>query len=786
MFRTRSIALKLILSIVSATTVIFACIFWYNYRVSRELIERHAEENAGNIALAAAGRVQTVLGRVETLGRTTARFVETGNLDHDALERLLRDMVGGNGEAYGMGVSFAPFALDPGRRLNAPYVYRKGGAHEGLATLSLDEAYDYTQQEWYTAAEAARAPVWSEPYFDKGAGNALMTTYSVPIYRGDGPAQRLFAIVTVDVALDWLERIVSPLRVFQNGYGFLLSHRGTFLTHPLPALVMKQTIFDVATARGDQNLMGIGRRMVAGERGFVLHRSVLTGKDGFVFFMPLEPTRWSIGIVCPEDELFADVYRLNKVMFTLGFAGFAILLGVIVLIAGSITRPLRTLAEAASNIGLGQLDRGVPVITSRDEVGDLAGVLTQMVASLRQYVKNLTETTAAKERIESELKIAHDIQLGSLPTSFPTRPELELHAVLTPAREVGGDLYDFFWSGERTLCFAVGDVSDKGVAAALFMATTKTLHKIVALANDDPSEVMAETNRTLAAENRADMFVTLFSARLDVETGEVRYCNAGHNPPLRLAPDGQVSALGAATGPAAGIFEDARYGEERLLLAPGEALVLFTDGVTEARDPAGAMYGDDRLEALVGRGVGLSAQALTTAIEHDVVSFAAGAAPADDVTILVLRYLGGKSAARTETLSLDARIESLPQLEPFCARCAERLGLSPSVGADLRLALDELVTNTICYGYEDQAPHQIEIAVARLADELRITLEDDGRPFDPLGVAAPDTTQPLEERATGGLGLHLVKKVMDDVAYERRGTRNVIRLRKRLGGTGPA
>jgi sigma-B regulation protein RsbU (phosphoserine phosphatase) len=304
----------------------------------------------------------------------------------------------------------------------------------------------------------------------------------------------------------------------------------------------------------------------------------------------------------------------------------------------------------------------------------------------------------------------------------------------------------------------------------------------VGLAGLDRAEVVAHVNRQLVEENSADMFVTLFSASIDIENGQVRYCNAGHDSPLVIRRDGSVEILGPPTGPAVGVFHDAAFREDRTVLGEGEVLVLFTDGVTEARNPDGEMFGDERLCDIVGRCASLPVEEMTKAIADELAGFGAGAPLADDVTIMVLRYRGSQREnalsddRNREALTLERGREPLSQLEGFVSRCAARFGLSTELEGDLRLALEELATNTLSHG----GGHRIDLAVELVGSDLSIEIEDDAAPFDPLSSNEVDTTSPLEARSVGGLGLHLVRRVMDEVFYERRGALNVVRLRKRV------
>lgn len=281
---------------------------------------------------------------------------------------------------------------------------------------------------------------------------------------------------------------------------------------------------------------------------------------------------------------------------------------------------------------------------SRDEMGQLAGAFVDMEHTLHRYLEDLQATTAAKERIESELGIAHDIQMSLVPRTFPPFPErreFELHASLVPAREVGGDFYDFFFVDDRRLCIAIGDVSDKGVPASLFMALTRTLLRAIGREPGmGPAEIMSRLNEEIAAENEKCMFVTAFCAFLHIETGAFEYCNAGHNPPFVVRPAGPEElpgTRGVALGVAAGI----PYTSAAIRLGPGDAVFLYTDGITEAMDPERTQFGAVRLAAILAENPGRGCRELIGCVAEGVGTFRRDAGQSDDMTMLALRYRGG-------------------------------------------------------------------------------------------------------------------------------------------------
>ncbi|MCK9463560.1 MAG: PP2C family protein-serine/threonine phosphatase [Proteobacteria bacterium] len=312
-----------------------------------------------------------------------------------------------------------------------------------------------------------------------------------------------------------------------------------------------------------------------------------------------------------------------------------------------VVRPLRRLADSTALIAEGNLDAEIPQSPSHDEIGALSRSFENMRVSLKEHIANLAQTTAAKERIEGELKIARTIQMSLLPKRLPadlTRSELALEGYLEPAKEVGGDLYDYFFTDKDHLFFTVGDVSDKGVPAALFMAVTKTLIKSMASFGTSPSEVLARVNRELCQENSETMFVTVFCGVLDLRTGELRYSNGGHNPPLLIRTNGATDWLPVPEGLVLGIDPDTKYETRAVRLAAGETLLVYSDGVTESMNPDRKLYSDAHLKEIAGTCEGREPAATVEIVVHSVADFVSGATQSDDITILAVRYNGKGSA----------------------------------------------------------------------------------------------------------------------------------------------
>jgi sigma-B regulation protein RsbU (phosphoserine phosphatase) len=636
-----TLAFKLACLVLASTGLIFLLAFGYSYQVARSLMFKGAEESSRHLARWTVHQIGGLLAQVEPLPQWAARRLAHERPDRDGLAAMLQDMLRVSPSVYGAGVAFEPNAFAAGTRAFAPFFFRREGK-VGYTDLGLG-TYDYASQDWYQIPRETGRPSWSDPYYDEGGGEALMCSYSVPVFRETDGQDRLVGIVSADVELAHLVRAVSSLKLYRTGYAFLISPNGQFISHPDTNVVFKESIFSLADELGDAELRAIGRKMVRGQEGFAKSRSLGAGQVTWLYYAPVLASGWAVGIAFPEAEVLADLRGMNRVVGWIGVLGFSLLLVVVVVLSTSVTRPIRALARQTHEIARGNLELPVPTVASHDELGDLSHSFEDMRVALKEYVVNLAATTAAKERIESELKIAQTIQRSFLPKRFPpfpNRTEFDIFAELQPAKEVGGDLYDFFLLDGEHLFVSVGDVSGKGVPAALFMAVTKTLVKGVAEQHLTPAQVLRKVNRELYQDNEQMMFVTILCGVLDLGTGAFLYTNAGHLPPLLLSPGAGPRWVDLPPGVLLGITEDPNYQDRRLTLAPGDTLLLYTDGVTEATNLAKQLYGEDRLLALAQQAGPASPQNLVTALVSSVSGFAGTGALSDDVTVLALRYRG--------------------------------------------------------------------------------------------------------------------------------------------------
>lgn len=636
----RSLAAKLTILVMVGSSLILALILTYSYFSSRGIILDEATESARNLALSTARNMQGELRAIEENTDKLATFLTYVHLDDKLLREMIRRNVEDEPEIFGSTAAFEPFGFDPKIEWYAPYYFREGKTVQ-YANLATD-SYNYITKEWYTVPKELKRPVWSAPYFDEGGGNVIMTTYSAPFYKQPvGVKDRDVAgIVTADLSVDWLTEHLSSVKVGETGYCFLISDAGVFLAHPDKNLIMRESIFSLAERPGLARLREVGRAMLKDQSGFMDLGIGVRGRESFLGFARLPSNGWSLGVVFPKHELFADVTRLHEKTALIAVAGVALLLVMSFLVARSIAAPLKRMAQVTGRVAAGELDLEVPDTDRKDEVGSLAKAFSRMNVDLKKYIKELTETVAEKQKIESELSIAAEIQQNLLPKGFASlsRPGWpEMYAVMEPARHVGGDFYDFFPVGDSSIYFAIGDVCGKGIPAALLMARTKSLLESSVGDNVPPNALLERVNDILAENNDQYVFVTLFLGILDVATGRLRYGNAGHEQPLLLRGDRGVTFLQGDNGPALGLFPHEEYPVGEIVLDPGDMLFTFTDGVTEALDADGALFTKERLFRDVNSVQGCSARELVDEVFEAVRAFSDGTVQADDITMLAIK-----------------------------------------------------------------------------------------------------------------------------------------------------
>ena len=409
-----SIALKITLLVLGGTSIVLSLVLAYSYYTSKKIILGEAERNAHNLALSVARRIEQEFRVVEKVPQGVVCFLESTKWDKQSLLQVLQRNLIDSPEVYGSAIAFEPYSFSESVETYAPY-YFKG--KNGLEYLELKPpSYNYFQFDWYHVSRELRAPVWSEPYFDEGAGNILMATYSVPFYRlgANGERGRLEGIVTADVSLDWLTKLLRSISPGRTGYCFLVSGDGAFISHPDPNVIMRESLFSLAEESGKPRLRQIARTMLRKESGFVDLRDNLTAEDSFLAYARIPATGWSLGVVFLKSEIFAEVNKLLRITTVLSAVGIILLLTVSMLTARSIARPLRRMAGAAGRVAAGDLDVDLSDIKSRDEVGLLAQAFTRMTQGLkeRDFIRNTFGRYLTREVVNRLLESKDGLRLG--------------------------------------------------------------------------------------------------------------------------------------------------------------------------------------------------------------------------------------------------------------------------------------------------------------------------------------------------------------------------------------
>ena len=558
-----------------------------------------------------------------------------------------------NRHVYGCGIGFVPDFYPTVGRWYEPYALNDGNK----VTLKIigSETHDYFQAEWYTKGLASPEGVWSNPYLDDEGGETVLCTFSRPVVME--PEKEIAGVFGADLSISGLADLIqesirkeneeSIFNVFpsQNDpeeriYCFIIGPNGDYIAHPDEGRILKANFYDFATGKDADRYRKLGDAMRAGESG---NLSVLVdGIKSDVYYAPLLHSGWSMGIVVPTERLLTPAIAYGAIII------FLILLGVFLVFLTcrqsikKASTPLIQLAESAQEIATGKFDTSLPTIKHKDEIRLLRDSFDYMQSSLARYVDELKETTAQKASIERELSVARSIQMSMLPITwppFPDRNDLDLFGTVTPAKAVGGDLFDFRLRNEK-LYFCIGDVSGKGIPAAMVMTVISSMFQTLSDSEDSPLQIMTAINASASARNENLMFVTLFIGSLDLSTGVLHYTNAGHNAPVVIT-DGKPSLLPVDANIPVGIIPDWTYYQQETTLSPGTVLFLYTDGLTEATRSDGELFREERvLTQLASLGGNRSAERLVANMTDAVNRFIGEAEQSDDLTMLVLKWLG--------------------------------------------------------------------------------------------------------------------------------------------------
>ncbi len=624
---SKSFSARLSLNILLIVSVLFIATIAITAISSHYIIADEAKKSASNILNATISDIEKTLQSVEDITRDASWLINERKEDVEYLYHITTNVVRENPHIIGSAIAFAPYFHDPEQYYFSPYSFIDG---KHISTTQLgNEDYDYFNMEWFKAPAETGTPHWSEPYYDDGGGEQLMSTFSYPLKDSTG---NVFAVITADISLKWLSDEVDDIHPYKHSYITLASCEGRYLNGWDKYDLSKETILTSARNVKDPNATQLCIDMMEGKSGTTIFTN--NGLVSFAIYGPLE-NGWSAAIICQYRDVLARSTQMHLVLIMVGLVGLLLMFIICYRTIRHLTLPLTELSVSAMNMAKGNFHATLPEIKSQDEMSRLRDSFAYMQKSISRYISELKSTTAANERMEGELNIARNIQMGMLQKDFPDN----IGAILIPAKEVGGDLYDFF-EKDGMLYFTVGDVSGKGVPAALFMAITRATFRFMAKMGLPLDDVVSRINNSIAYGNDNCMFVTMFVGCIDLKTGTFKYCNAGHNP-IIIAPDnGPAYYLRAKTNMAVGLFEGFKYQLEESKIEPGTRLLLYTDGVTEAENIGKDLYGEDKLLDIVNKLKGKNADAKTAvcSVLESVKDFTQGNQQNDDITILGIKF----------------------------------------------------------------------------------------------------------------------------------------------------
>ena len=638
----RKLSIRVSLWVVFFAAVIFIAALGFLFYQAREAVRQEAVSRATQILDKTSLRVDSILNRVEVASDMTKWLIQRHPDKADSMFVYSRGMLVNNPDFYNCSIAFEPYYFKEKGLYFSAYTKHVGDSIRTIQGGSVN--YQYFFVDWFLMPKLLEKPCWTEPYMDLDVAtntSEMVTSYCQAIKDRQG---QVIGVINTSLSITWLSQTISAVKPYPNSYSIMIGRGGTYFVHPDTTKITRQTIFTQTIETPDTALTALGYAMTKGEEG--MKRMNIDGKDSYVFYKPLGKTGCSMAIVCPEGDIFSGFDRLRRTIMTIVTIGLLLMLFLFIRIITRELSPLRRLAHEAETIASGQFDAVLPDFQRTDEIGQLSHSFGNMQQSLVKYIDELKVTTAQKASIESDLRIANSIQMGMLPENFPTkadRDDVQLFASLTPAKEVGGDLFDFYFRDEK-LYFCVGDVSGKGVPASLFMAVTRSAFRTVSAHESKPDRIVTVMNKTIADMNKLDMFVTLFVGVLDLPTGCLHYCNAGHDAPMLVGAG--VGELPCDNNIPVGFMPDWEYSLQEAQIFTGTTIFLFTDGLTEATDVNHQLFQMERVNDVAVKALANGQhepRQLISLMTEAVHQFVGDAEQSDDLTMMAIQYFKQQS-----------------------------------------------------------------------------------------------------------------------------------------------
>lgn len=724
--------------------------------------------------------IDTELEAVEIAGENLVAFLDKQHrMSPETAYSICSDFLDTNVNIQGIAICFEP-DLYPGYAKGfAPYVIQdfKSGKQ---TRMNLADRYVYYKRYWYAEAKRRRGPVWTDPFVE--ANGSIVCSYCIPFYTQEN---KFLGVVAFDFNMEEFTEEVQSIKPYLNSHICILDRNFHFVVHPNPSLIMTQSVKGML----DKSMLETDRPILpdfkAHKRGSCTLSSKLKG-DGnnrkILYYAPIKRMGWTVVLSCDKSEITKGISEIRIMQFSM-YTAFVIILCIFMfLLIWQFLRPILRFARTAQSIAQGDFNVKLPKVQSRDEIYYLGRALHRMQSHLAKYIDELKDINQEKGRIESELNIASQIQMSMIPKIYPPYPDrddIDIYGMLKPAKAVGGDLYDFYLRDEK-LFFCIGDVSGKGVPASLVMAVTRSLLRMVSAQESNPDRIVTSINGSMSDMNDSNMFVTLFAGVLDLPTGRLRYCNAGHNAPVLIDSNtGKVTMLDVKPNVPIAVVPDIKFEGQETVITPGTAIFLYTDGLTEAENADKQLFGEERMTEQLEKSTQQNSKGIIQQMLEAVHSHVKDAEQSDDLTMVAIKYMRQQQENKYYSkLTLHNDIAETPKINEFMEALAEEATLDPALTCSLNLAIEEAVVNVMNYAYPKDHIGQIKLEAFVNDVRMKFVITDSGEPFDPTTKAEPDTNAALDDRPIGGLGIFLVRQIMDTVNYERIDGNNILTLRK--------
>ena len=672
----------------------------------------------------------------------------------------------------GGGIWFKPYIVEKNIKYKCFYAYRNNDNRVVIDKEFASEKYDYLNQGWYKEIISKVTPernvVWTKPYYENLGSYTKMVTAGTGIYV-DG---KLVGIATVDWKISDVIDNISKIKLKERTFSMYKSGsdiKGSFV---LFANLNEDSV--IATSDpylGGDSLVGHSLKEIPWYAPDLFAKTYIEyhGKK-YIPFVKKLPNGMEIIVCVPKTEIFkyVDRFYFPWVLGILFFI-FTILALVYYGMNYYIMKPIDKLINIAHKISKGE-DVNIK-IDNPQEFAQLASTYDQMTTNIKTITKE-------RERMNLELNVAKAIQTSSLPSifpPFPDRDEFDIYALMETAKEVGGDFYDFYFIDENNLMFLIADVSGKGVPAALFMMTVKTLINNLSLAGYEPNELINLINKKICENNKQGFFITMFSGIVNVKTGEMVYVNCGHNPPLIKLNSDKYKYLECDSNMVLGAFDGFDYKIYKMQLNKGDTLCLYTDGVTEAMNSKEKMYGEEKLIEKVNELDNEDIKSMAFNIKNDVMEYT-NSELSDDLTLLIFKYGSKMNYSHNAIYKAPAYKDSYKQFYMWLGQICKDWNINDELTNKIDMCGEELYANIAFYAYE-QSNGEIRVSISKEDNGIKLTFEDDGIPYNPLEKPDPDITLPPEQRPIGGLGIFMVKEMADEIYYKHVNNSNILILK---------